>query len=82
MVSAQQQVQKKSQLSFKEAVEICVLIVRQETFNRIHTRVDEFDAYVKADGVTTSMYGSVRERFSFGKCMNDLEHRLEFPNKK
>lgn len=68
---------KQVQLTFKEAIDTCSVIVRKETDDRLGFKHSQFDAFLKPNGTTVSMFGTAKERFSFEKCMNEKGHPLE-----
>ena len=67
---------KQVQLTFTEAVDTCIFIVRQETDNRVGLKVSQFDAYSQSEG-RVEFIGTEKERFSFRKCMNEKGHPIE-----
>jgi hypothetical protein len=67
---------KQVQLTFKEAVDTCIFIVRQESDNRVGLKLSQFDAYSKSEG-RVEFIGTEKERFSFRKCMNEKGYPLE-----
>ncbi len=54
---------KQVQLTFKEAVDTCIFIVRQETDNRVGLKVSQFDAYSYSEG-RVEFIGTEKERFT------------------
>jgi hypothetical protein len=73
---AQQQVAEKSQPTFKEAVDICALIVRKETDNIFGVKYSQFDVYIMPDNYI-EFIGTSKERFNFKKCLNEKGHPIE-----
>ena len=72
---SQKETQQIQTATIKEAVDACVAIVRKESNNRIGYQPSQFDAYVKAGG-KVAFFGTNKEGFSFGKCMNEKGHPL------
>jgi hypothetical protein len=70
-----QQLQKQKQLTLKEAVDICIVIVRKQTEDEWGLKIGQFDAYIRADG-QVSYFGNNKERFSFQKCLDEKGHPL------
>ena len=73
---AQQQIAEKSQLTFKEAVDVCTLIIRKETDNIFGYKHSQFDVYVMPDNVI-EFIGTQKERFNFKKCLSEKGHPIE-----
>ena len=73
---AQQQVAEKSQLTFKEAVDICALIVRKETDSIFGSKYSQFDVYIMPANFI-EFIGTQKERFNFKKCLNEKGHPIE-----
>ena len=73
---AQQQIAEKSQLTFKEAVDVCTLIIRKETDNIFGYKHSQFDVYVMPDNFI-EFIGTQKERFNFKKCLSEKGHPIE-----
>ncbi len=76
MFGSPQQVSNKSQPTFKEAVDICILSVRKETDNSFGFKHSQFDAYIMPDNFV-EFIGTQKEHFSFKKCLNEKGHPIE-----
>jgi len=73
---AQEQIAEKSQPTFKEAVDICALIVRKETDNFYGFKYSQFDVSIMS-GDYIEFIGTKKERFNFTKCLNEKGHPIE-----
>jgi hypothetical protein len=77
VVGAQQQAQKKSQITLKGTIDDCVVIVCKEVDDRVGVKYSGFNAYLAHDGIVR-FFGTAEERFNFQKCMNNKGYPFEW----
>ena len=73
---AQEQIAEKSQPTFKEAVDICALIVRKETDYFYGFKYSQFEVSIMS-GDYVEFIGTKKERLNFTKCLNENGHPVE-----